>query len=417
MIVDFSVQNYKSIRDMQTLAMNAANIVSKDKELDKSNLIKVSPKLSLLKTKAIYGANASGKSSMIEALASFITIVIYSVKDEKALQLIWPFYFSDAKMMAPTYFQLSFLLNGTYYRYGFEADASKIKSEWLFGTPGKKEVPFFTREGNEIHVNEKQFQEGAKIIDLYKQSGNDIGRSNSLFLTAVRSFNDGLAREIINYFSSYIIIWGLSDHTARQMAERSLGDEPMRKRIAELLKMADVGIDDIWREEVRSDNVSDNSAKEYHIRTKHTVWGEDGKPTGTRNLFMFIHESEGTKKMFEVASALLESLDGGRVLLFDEFDARFHPLISRKIVELFNAASNKNAQLIFATHDTNLLSSKLLRRDQICFAEKDQQGASHFYSLADFKGVRNDASYEKDYIAGKYGAIPFLGDFKSILED
>jgi AAA15 family ATPase/GTPase len=92
-------------------------------------------------------------------------------------------------------------------------------------------------------------------------------------------------------------------------------------------------------------------------------------------------------------------------------------LLSRKIVELYNSAANKKAQLIFATHDTNLLTPQLLRRDQVCFVEKDQQGASHFYSLADFKGVRNDASFEKDYIAGKYGAIPFLGDFTTLFEE
>jgi len=419
MIVDFSVQNYKSIRDMQTLAMNAANLVSKDKELDKLNLIPVSPKLSLLKTKAIYGANASGKSTMIEALSTFVKIVVYSVKDENILgNLIRPFILSNETILGPTYFQLSFILNDTYYRYGFEADNKEIRTEWLFGTPGKKEVPFFTREGSEIYVNEHQFQEGIKVIDLYKQSENDIGRKNSLFLAAVRSFNQGLAREIINYFSRYIIISGLYDLRLHQMAERSLGNEFMRKRIAEMLKLADVGIDDIWREEANVEKgLEESTEKKYYTFTRHIMRDKEGKPAGTRDFFMFTNESEGTKKMFEIAPAILESLDGGRVLLLDEFDARFHPLISRKIVELFNAASNKNAQLIFATHDTNLLNSKLLRRDQICFVEKDQQGASHFYSLADFKGVRNDASFEKDYIAGKYGAIPFLGDFKSILED
>jgi AAA15 family ATPase/GTPase len=113
---------------------------------------------------------------------------------------------------------------------------------------------------------------------------------------------------------------------------------------------------------------------------------------------------------------IFQSLEQKRVLVIDEFDARFHPLLSRKIVDLFNSEANGGSQFIFATHDTNLLSPTLLRRDQICFVEKDRQGASHFYSLADFKGVRNDASYEKDYIAGRYGAIPFLGDFKSLLE-
>ena len=131
---------------------------------------------------------------------------------------------------------------------------------------------------------------------------------------------------------------------------------------------------------------------------------------------MLFDESEGSKKMFEVSPLILDALNENRVLIMDEFDARFHPLLTRKIVELFNSNLNKGSQFVFATHDTNLLNAKLLRRDQVCFVEKDKYGASHFYSLVDFKGVRNDASFEKDYVSGKYGAIPFLGDFSSIIE-
>jgi AAA15 family ATPase/GTPase len=418
MIVDFGVQNFRSIKDLQNLAMNAANIVSKNKDLDATNLISFSPKLSLLKTKAIYGANASGKSTMIRALSSFVNIVVNSVKDEEILEkVIDPFALSTETNLAPTYFQLSFVYNSVLYRYGFEATQQKIKSEWLFGTPGKKEVPFFTREDKEIHVNVNQFQEGAKVIDLFTQSDNDIARDNSLFLTVVRSFNQGLAREIIDYISRYIIISGLSDFRLHFIAEQSLGDESKRKKIAELLKLADVGVDDIWRQEVVQEKDMEPSDKRYFTLTRHTRRNKEGKPIEPVDFNMLGWESEGTKKMFEISPALLNSLEEGRVLVMDEFDARFHPLLSRKIVELYNSASNKSAQLIFATHDTNLLTSRLLRRDQICFVEKDQMEASRFYSLADFKGVRNDASFEKDYIAGRYGAIPFLGDFKTILED
>jgi AAA15 family ATPase/GTPase len=418
MIVDFGVQNYRSIKDLQTLAMNASNVVSKNKDLDESNLITFSSKLSLLKTKAIYGANASGKSTMIRALSSFVNIIVNSVKDENILETwIDRFRLSDETILEPTYFQLSFIYNGTYYRYGFEATNKEIVTEWFFGTPGKKEVPFFTREGNDIHVNENQFQEGAKVIDLYKQSDNDIARKNSLFLTAVRSFNQGLAREIVEYLSKYIIISGLSDYRMHLIAEQSLGNEPVRKKIVELLKLADVGIDDISREEYDQEKSVGTPEKKYITVTRHKQFDKEGNPAKPVNFYMLTGESEGTQKMFEISPAILESLEGGRVLVMDEFDARFHPLLSRKIVELYNSTSNKNAQFIFATHDTNLLTSRLLRRDQICFVEKNQQGASHFYSLVDFKGVRNDASFEKDYVAGKYGAIPFLGDFKSILED
>jgi AAA15 family ATPase/GTPase len=416
MIVDFSVQNFRSIKDLETLAMNAAGIVSRNNQLEATNLITVSPKLSLLKTKAIYGANASGKSTMIQALSRFVNIIINSVKDESILESLNSFRLSDETYFAPTYFQLSFIYNGILYRYGFESILQEIRSEWLFGTPGKKEVPFFIREGSEIKVNENQFQEGAKVVDLYKDSENDIARKNSLFLTVVRSFNQGLAREIIDYISGYIIISGLSDFYMHIKAEQYMGQEHTRKKMAEMLKLADTGIEDIVREEYDTENADGTKEKKYRVITRHKGFDKDGKAVKSVDLYMFTMESEGTKKMFEISPALLQSLEEGRVLVLDEFDARFHPLLSRKIVELYNSSSNKNAQLIFATHDTNLLTSQLLRRDQICFVEKDRQGASHFYSLADFKGVRNDASFEKDYITGKYGAIPFLGDFTSLFE-
>ena len=126
---------------------------------------------------------------------------------------------------------------------------------------------------------------------------------------------------------------------------------------------------------------------------------------------MGINESEGTQKLFELSPYIYDAIREQEVIVVDEFDARFHPLLTRKIVELFNSTENQGAQLIFTTHDTNLLSSNLLRRDQIEFVEKDRFGASHLYSLVEFKGIRKTASFEKDYIQGKYGAIPFLGDF------
>ena len=417
MFIDFSVENYRSIKEMQTLSMSAANIISKYKELDKINVFKNSAKQSILKSKAIYGANASGKSNLIRAMASFISIVVNSVKDEKILNSkIEKFELSTQTEKKPTYFQLSFLLNKVYYRYGFEATRNEIKSEWLFGTPGKKEVPFFTREGTNIVVNENQFKEASKVSDLYSQPENDIGRSNSLFITAVKSFSGGIAKDIVDYFSSFIIISGLSDFQLYINAENSVGDEERRLKITRLLKIADIGIDDINRIEYQSDKNINQKDKKFTIITKHKIFDAKLKEAGTKSFYMLIDESEGSKKMFEVSPLILDALNENRVLIMDEFDARFHPLLTRKIAELFNSDSNKGSQFVFATHDTNLLNAKLLRRDQVCFVEKDKYGASHFYSLVDFKGVRNDASFEKDYVSGRYGAIPFLGDFSSIIE-
>jgi AAA15 family ATPase/GTPase len=416
MFIDFSVENYRSIKEMETLSMSAATIVSKYKEVDKNNVIKHSDNLSLLKSKAIYGANASGKSNIIKALLSFISIIDNSVKDEKILlRQIDPFRLSTETLAKPSYFQLCFLLNNIYYRYGFEATSEEIKSEWLFGSPGKREVSFFTREKNTIVVNEKQFKEGVQVGNLFSRPENDIARTNSLFLTVVKSFSGGIAKEIIDYLSGYIIVSGLSDYKLHKQAEDALADKEKKRKITELLQIADVGIDEIDRIEYQSDRQLEK--KDYLTITRHKKYDENLESVGDVNFFMLTSESEGTKKMFEIGPVIIEALNEKKVLVMDEFDARFHPLLTKKIVELFNSDANKGSQFIFVTHDTNLLSAKLLRRDQVCFVEKDKYSASHFYTLIDFKGVRNDASFEKDYISGKYGAIPFLGDFSLIIED
>lgn len=429
MIVEFSVGNFRSIRELQTLSMTAANIVSKYKEVDERNLIKVSDKLSLLKSKAIYGANASGKSNLIRALVSFIAIVNKSVKDDKILEdRIENFRLSTETEGKPSFFQLSFFMKDVFYRYGFEATDTEIISEWLFGSPGKREVPFFTREGKEISVNENQFKEGDKFHELFKQEDNDIARSNSLFLSAVKSFSGGLSKEIVDYISSIFVVSGLSDRIMHSFAGDALNEMETKRKIVELLKIADTGISNVERVELTKDNLSNNTPEEViqeiekgkkyaTIVTEHKRFNSKFKEVKPVVFSMLRNESQGSRKMFEVSPFILQSLEEYRTLVIDEFDARFHPLLTQKLVELFNSYSNKKSQFIFATHDTNLLSAKLLRRDQICFAEKDKYGASHFYSLVDFKGVRNDASFEKDYITGRYGAIPFLGDFNSIINE
>ncbi len=415
MLIDFTVENFRSIKKMQTLTMSASKLVSKYKEVDSNNLILGPRKISLLKSKAIYGANASGKSNIIKALISFISIVTDSVKDDSILsKQIEPFSLSTETENEPSFFQISFILNNIKYRYGFEATQKEIKSEWLFGTPGKKEVEFFTRLERSINVNESKFKQGLVFSKIYQDTNEGLANNKSLFLTVVKSLYNGIASEIIEYLSNYIIISGLfSDYTMHKNAGDSIADENKRLKISELLKISDVGIEDVNRVEYQSKK----NTNDFYITTKHKKFDINQKEKGFVNFLMFSGESEGSKKMFEIGPYILEAINEKRVLIIDEFDARFHPLLTKKVVELFNSTDNKESQFIFATHDTNLLNAKLLRRDQIYFVEKDKYGASHFYTLVDFKGIRNDSSFEKDYIAGKYGAIPFLGDFSLIIGD
>jgi len=208
------------------------------------------------------------------------------------------------------------------------------------------------------------------------------------------------------------------------MAGNALTDSTKKKFILDFLQYADIGIEDLETIEISPDDLPETIdddmqktlKKKKVVVSSRTIYDGTLKESGIARFSLGGHESEGTTKMFELSPLIYRSLKEGRTLIIDEFDSRFHPLLTRKIVELYNSPQNKDAQLIFVTHDTNLLSSDLLRRDQIDFVEKDKYGVSHLYTLVEIKGVRNNASFEKDYIQGKYGAIPFLGNFSLLLD-
>lgn len=425
MIEEFSFGNFWSFKDIQTLNMTAAKIKSKDASLDANNVFPVNKDLSLIKSKAIYGANASGKSNVVKALVTFIRIIRDSVKEEKVLSLIDSFQLSTETTSQPTFFQLVFRVGKTRYRYGFEADDKSIKSEWLFSTPSKREQPLFIREKNElIEINQTHFEEGVLYQKLFENSKDQVFTDTSLFLTHLNSIGFAkLSKQIFKTISSISIVSGLGHKGMYSIAGDSLSDNIKKKFILDFLKKADVGIDDLETVEITNENLPDNAEEEVKqelnkgkvIVSSRTLFDSNLKAVGKSEFSFGNQESEGTKKMFELSPFIYRSLKEGIPLVIDEFDSRFHPLLTKKIVELYNSSENKKSQLIFTTHDTNLLSSELLRRDQIDFVEKDKYGASHLYSLVEIKGVRNDASFEKDYIQGKYGAIPFLGDFINLL--
>nr|WP_294900489.1 ATP-binding protein [uncultured Pedobacter sp.] len=425
MIEEFSFGNFWSFKDIQTLNMTAAKIKSKNVSLDTNNVFPLNKELSLIKSKAIYGANASGKSNVVKALVTFIRIIRDSAKEEKALSLIDSFQLSTETTSQPTFFQLIFRVGKTRYRYGFETDDKSIKSEWLFSTPSKREQPLFIREKNEIvEINQTHFEEGVLYQKLLENSKDQIFTDTSLFLTHLNSIGFAkLSKQIFKTISSISIVSGLGHQGMYSIAGESLSDAIKKKFILDFLKKADVGIEDLETVEITNENLPDSVEEEVKQELKkgkilissRTQFDSNLKAVGKSEFSFGNQESEGTKKMFELSPFIYRSLKEGVPLIIDEFDSRFHPLLTKKIVELYNSSENKKSQLIFTTHDTNLLSPELLRRDQIDFVEKDKFGASHLYTLVEIKGVRNDASFEKDYIQGKYGAIPFLGDFVNLI--
>lgn len=431
-IQEFSFGNFRSFKDIQTLNMATAKIKSKQESIDINNVIKSNKdkNVSFLKSKAIYGANASGKSNIIKAFITFIRIVRQSVKDETILNLVEPFKLSTETENSPSFFQLIFWIDNTRFRYGFELDDKKIYAEWLYAKPRERELPFFIRDKQEIiEIDKTNFSEGDKLVSLFedKHSENEIFRTNSLFLSTISSLGFGkLSKQLVDNIASIFVINGLGHSGLFQYAGHSLTDDKRKKYIIDFLKYGDTGIENIDTFDVPNDSISNNPEQGNNTDTEkdktnklivstRKKYDENLKSEDDETFPFKMIESEGTLKLFELSPFIFEALKENRPLIIDEFDARLHPLLTKKIIELFNSKQNLNSQLIFITHDTNLLSADFLRRDQIEFVEKDKYGASHLYSLTQFKGIRNTASFEKDYINGKYGAIPFLGDFNKLL--
>ena len=426
MIEEFSFENFRSFKEMTTLNLTAANIKSRLSNLDTDNIIPLNNQMALLKAKAIYGANASGKSNIVKALTSFIYIVVFSVKDENVLRkTLTPFLLSMESIEKPTFFQLVFWMDKVRYRYGFQADKEKIHAEWLYSTPGKREQPLFIREGKSlISTNKTHFSEGKTLLKLIENDENNpIFRENSLFLTSLSSFGVGkLSKMLVEEIGQMHVINRLKHPGAFEKSRAALESPEMKKQIEAFLALADTGVDQLETIEVPSSEGDENEhelneqKKKWVVAVKK-VYNAEYQKVATMPMPISLFESEGTNKMFEISTYIINSLRKGRTLMIDEFVARFDPLITQKLVELFNSVANKEGQVIFVTHDTNLLSADLLRRDQIEFVEKDKYGASHLYTLVQFKGIRDTDSFEKNYIRGKYGAIPFVGDMNRLFAD
>lgn len=423
MLIEFSVGNYRSFKEPVTFSMVAANLVAKDKNLDANNVFAADKDLRLLKSAAIYGANASGKSNLARALSFMKQFMINSSKETQSTDEIGvePFRLNTETEGKPSYFELVFLMDGRKYRYGFEATRERVTSEWLFYVPKVRETKLFERDFDTIRPYKNYDADGIQ----------QRTRSNALFLSVSAQFNVELAERILEWLTDNLnIISGLHDRAYRDYTVKCFTNNENRSDIVNLIKKLDLGISEIKveQEDFTVDSLPDEipdelkkilvkaGGKATSIGIGHRKFDREGNYKSLEEFDLVSHESEGTQKVFALAGPLITALKKGEVLIIDEFDARLHPLISLAIVEMFNSqeTNSNNAQLIFITHDTNLLSNKNFRRDQIWFTEKNRYGATDLYSLAEYK-IRNDATFESDYIKGRYGAIPYLGNLKDLI--
>lgn len=419
MIIEFSLGNFRSFKEIQTLHLQAAKIKSKYPFVDRNNVFTPNDKYDLLKSKIVYGANDSGKSNLIKGFTTMMQIIKHSFKDEDTIEhLIEPFRLSQETKAQPTFFQVCFILENIPYRYGMQLQNGKVVDEWLFGTPNKKEVYFFIREGLFVKVNENQFKEALKIIPDTEDEIPIYGET-ALFLTVAAAAKRPLATKIFNFFNEDIGVFsGLGDARMTAIAMNELDNPQFKTKLIRLLKNIGITINSIERIEIELNELPkkfteilyEGKNKFAFIEITKKIHQPNKENASYARFELNTHEAEGTKKMIALAPFIFSALQHGQVIAIDEFDARLHPRLSRKIIELFNSndTNPNNAQLIIISHDTNLMDAQLFRRDQISFVDKDKFGASQLYSLVQYKGIRNNSSFEKDYLKGKYGAVPLL---------
>jgi len=402
MLLEFSFANFLSFKDKVTFSMVATSL--KDRKADSADTTFSTGgevPVVLSRACAVFGANASGKSNLIKAMAFFKWFVMNSSKEIQAGEKIpvHSFALSASSVTEPSLFEIVILIGDDTYRYGFEASIDAVHREWLYVKAGKKrskELELFYREKNVYEIHSR-FTIGRELTE------KNMVRDNALLLSLAGQFNEPHSGAVMKWLADTTIITGKSETDVWALTLKAMENPVTRKKMVDFSRYADLGIDDI--------TLSDSG-----VLTYHTQYDEDGKETAAVTFSMTDNESEGTVKYFSLAYPILDSLENGKRLIVDEFGAKLHTLLLERIISLFNTQSgnSRNAQLLVTLHDTNVLSSNLLRRDQIWFTQKNGRGESSLYPLSDYR-VRSDASYEKDYLLGKYGATPIIDDLSKAL--
>ncbi len=405
MLIRFSFKNFKSFKNENCLDMEATSLKEHEynvAKLDSSEYLKVS---------AIYGANASGKTNVLQAFDYMKKRILVSDDSKKNSPIDEENIYSFMINNDPIALEVEILAkNNKIYKYGFELVKDNIISEWLYEKRVNKFYSIFERENNNIKMMKDNklsklanIDERTLFLNIYSKIDKDNEDFNNVYDWFVNSTYLDLGNPNFERFIN------------NRVSLKILSDENYKKELLKFIKTFDSGIEGIKTTPDSIEAVKSNNGI-IDIEVIHK--GENGE----LKALPFYLESNGTRKMFHLFDFFMDALKNGMVLFVDELDAKLHPLLTRYIINLFhNSETNKgNGQLIYSTHDTVNLNKETFRRDEIWFAEKDKDGISEIYALSDYileddknagKKVRNDATYNKDYLTGRYGAIPVLEEF------
>jgi AAA15 family ATPase/GTPase len=444
MLIRFVVENFLSFKGEAVLDMIATKDEEQTNHIFKEEQGKEVP---ILRVAALYGANASGKSNLVQAIHFAQELITKGTKGDQAIPVV-PFRLDKDTLRSPSRFEFTIRYKGDIYTYGFKVSGEQVLEEWLFVTSNKREVRYFER----INTKEGKVKvEFGPSLSGKNKSSKYHGflvfvvqgtRANQLFLTEAVDRNVEKVKPLMDWFNNVLqVITAESIYSPLEI--RAHRDKPFTDFLGNFLRNAGTGIEGITtvnlpldfdkqlqstpekdKQEIRdsllkgSGVILSTGGKQYGV-----TLGEDKQPIlvglktqhrtsdGQIELFDIEDESEGTQRLIHLIPALATSKSSEKVWIIDELDRRLHPLLSRMFVEAYLDCGDapQRGQMIFTTHDTNLLDSDLLRKDEVWFIEKDSGGASHLYSLAEFK-IRQGLKIEKGYLNGRFGAIPFIGD-------
>jgi hypothetical protein len=429
MLIDFRVGNFRSFDEPQTFSL----VASADMR-HPDNCIAFG-KLHLLKSAAIYGANASGKSNLIKAFWFMRTFVLHSATTMNVGDKILPvvaFQLNPDSRGKASLFEAAFAVGEVRYQYGFTATRARVQDEWLIAYPKGRAQHLLERKvdietGQTLWSFRGELQRAGTLL-------KERTRDNGLALSRGAELNVEPLTTVLLWFRQQTSVLDLSespesliDQTARRLEE----DQPFREKVVRLLRHADVGISDLEMApyttnfSLPSTNHMDDPELPMILFGRPTSYARFDEATGRRLQsihqsqsgdrvpFNFLQaESNGTRRFFVLAGTWLDALDQGSLLVIDELDCSMHPSLTRKLIELFQTpqANPKGAQLVFSTHDSTLMDLELFRRDQIWIVEKDRSGASSLSSLYDFEEKpRNNEAVQQRYLAGRYGGVPVFG--------
>lgn len=404
MIIEFKTKNFRSIWNPQTFSL----VASSDTEHDQNTFHSGNTdSLRLLRASVIYGANASGKSNLLDAL-SFMRFFVVSCAKESQLGEKIPvenFSFNEKSRLDPTEFEVSFIKEDVRYQYGFVIDEDRVHEEWLFAYPTGRAQQWFSRVYDK--KNDEYSWKFSKYFKYNKQIVN-LTLKQVLFLSNAVKLNNEQLAPVFTWFQKDLLF--IDPDTWREFSNKKsidyIKEEKGKEWILQFMRAADPSIADIEIEKSTLPFLQNSNPKqvdENKIRFMHSEkFSLDLK-----------RESEGTRRLLEFAGHWIDALENGGVLIVDELDKSLHPLLVRFLINLIcNPEINKkNAQLIFTTHDTSLLDNAMFRRDQIWFVEKDKNNATQLYPLLDFSPRKHEA-IGRGYLQGRYGALPYIGEWR-----